>query len=146
MQYTVTHSKAPRRSSQPSKTSARLSLVFVRGSPCFSTQGGAVEVITNATASKKANEEDKQPDLASTPACLPPRVHRPLLLLLCVKRATKKFIHTFASQYSEPNIMQCAPHAHTVPFTAMRQSQLPLRDWSWQDGQRLLPKQTQSRR
>ena len=26
-------------------------------------------MITNATASKKANEEDKQPDLASTPAC-----------------------------------------------------------------------------
>ena len=103
-------------------------------------------MITNATASKKANEEDKQPDLASTPACAFSRSSSSSVLLLCVKRATKKFIHTFASQYSEPNIMQCAPHAHTVPLTAMRQSQLPLRDWSWQEDQRLLPKQTQSRR
>ena len=152
MQYTVTHSKAAGVAANRVKRQlVFLSLVFVRmGHPVSQLREEQFEVITNATASKKANEEDKQPDLAaSTPARLLRLLEEFIvlcLLLLCVKRATKKFIHTFASLYSEPNIMQCAPHAHTVvPLTAMRQSQLPLRDWSWQEDQRLLPKQTQSR-
>ena len=72
MQYTVTHSKAAGVAANRVKRQlVFLSLVFVRmGHPVSQLREEQFEVITNATASKKANEEDKQPDLASTPACL----------------------------------------------------------------------------
>ena len=148
MQYTVTHSKAAGVAANRVKRQlVFLSLVFVRmGHPVSQLREEQFEVITNATASKKANEEDKQPDLASTPCRL--RLLEEFIVLFASAMCKKghKKIHPYFCIASEPNIMQCAPHAHTVvPLTAMRQSQLPLRDWSWQEDQRLLPKQTQSR-
>ena len=120
-----------------------LSFLFV-GHPVSQLREEQFEVITNATASKKANEEDKQPDLASTPAFSSSSSFVPSNMYAAsamYKKGQKKISILL---HRQPNIMQCAPHAHTVPLTAMRQSQLPLRDWSWQEYQRLLPKQTQS--